>query len=255
MFAKELKELKGINKAYIQTIDGEYVNDASFYFANGCKLLDIETEKIDEKELDDLELKEGEMLSAGVPAMIRCFEKNGGLIPAPLDIPEELKPFCGRAMKVTTLKELCDTTDYPIFVKPHGKGKLFDGQVVSCKEELELFRYVDQQDGWDTQVFSSQVLKIVSEFRCFIIDGEIYDCRKYKGEYSQVPDFKTIDYCVSKYKRAPIAYALDFGVTDNGRTVLIEANDAYSLGPYGFDSYNYTRMLILRWKEIMRVGS
>ena len=96
---------------------------------------------------------------------------------------------------------------------------------------------------------------IVSEFRCFIIKGEVYDCRKYKGEFSAVPDFNMIQSCVNSYESAPVAYAIDFGVTDDGRTILIEANDGYSLGPYGFDSYNYTRMMILRWKQIMRLDS
>lgn len=253
MFARDLKELQGISKAYIQVLDGEYVNDASFYFANGCRLLNIEIEKFEDKDFDKIELKDGEMVFGGVPLMIRVFEQYGGLIPRPLDIPTELEPFCGRNIKFNTLKGLYDTTTYPIFVKPAEKGKLFDGQIVSCKEELELFQYVDEEDGWETKVMSSNVVKIVSEFRCFVIKGEVYDCRKYKGEFSAIPDFEIIQECVDRYSSAPVAYALDFGVTDDGKTILIEANDAYSLGPYGFDSYNYTRMAILRWKQIMRL--
>ena len=57
MFAKELQELKGIKKAYIQTINGEYVNDGSFFFKNGCDLLRIETEKFE--DLDSIDVKEG----------------------------------------------------------------------------------------------------------------------------------------------------------------------------------------------------
>jgi hypothetical protein len=255
MFARELKYLKGIDKAYIQTIDGDFVNDAAFYFNNGCKLLGIEVELFEDKDFDSIELKENEMMGAGVPVMVKTFEKFGGLIPAPLDIPKELESFCGREINIGTLKELYNSTSYPVFVKPAEKGKLFDGQVVSCKEELELFKYVDEHQGWDTKVFSSEVVKIVSEFRCFVIKGEVYDCRKYKGEFSSVPDFDLIQECVDAYKTAPVAYSIDFGVLDDGRTILIEANDGYSLGPYGFDSYNYTRMMILRWKQIMRLDS
>jgi len=254
MFAKELKELKGFKKAYIQTIDGEFVNDAAFYANNGCKLLGMEVELFEYVDSDTLEIdKDSEIVIAGVPVMIKMFEKFGGLIPNPLDIPEEIKEFCGRETNIGTLRDLYETTSYPVFVKPATKGKLFDGQIVSCKEELELFQYVDEMDGWDTDVFSSEVVKIMSEFRCFVMNGEIYDCRKYKGEYSAVPDFFLIQECVEAYKSSPVAYAIDFGVTDKGETILIEANDGYSLGPYGFDSYNYTRMMILRWKEIMRV--
>lgn len=254
MFAKELKDLSGIEKAYIQVIDGEFVNDGPFYFNNGCKLLRINVEKFEDKDFDKINLSKNEMIYAGVPIMIKAFEKFGGQLPGPLDIPGNLTHFCGRNIQTSTLKALYESTDYPIFVKPAEKGKLFCGQVVSCKEELSLFQYVDVNNGWDTKVMSSEVIKIDSEFRCFIIKGEIYDCRKYKGEFSSIPNFDVIKECVKSYKNSPIAYALDFGVTNDGRTVLIEANDAYSLGPYGFDSYNYSRMMILRWKEIMRIG-
>lgn len=251
MFAKELQELKGITKAYIQTIDGEYVNDGSFFFKNGCDLLRIETEKFE--DLASIDVKEGEMVYAGVPVMIQVFEKLGGLMPPPLDVPECLVPYCKREIRISTLEELANSAKFPIFVKPADTGKLFSGQVVSCKEELELFQYVDEICGFQTKVFSSEVVKIVSEFRCFVIRGEIYDCRKYKGEFSATPDFKFIKECVDAYQDSPVAYGIDFGVTDKGDTILIEANDGYSLGPYGFDSYNYTRMMILRWKELMRL--
>lgn len=251
MFAKELQELKGIKKAYIQTIDGEYVNDGSFFFKNGCDLLGIETEKFE--NIRSLDIKEGEMVFAGVSVMLEVFEMLGGLMPPPLDIPECLIPFCKREIKIGTLEELSNTSSFPIFVKPAETGKLFAGQVISCKEELDLFQYVDEMCGFQVKVFSSEVVKIISEFRCFVIRGEIYDCRKYKGEFSATPNFEFIKECVDSYKDAPVAYGIDFGVTDKGDTILIEANDGYSLGPYGFDCYNYTRMMILRWKELMRL--
>jgi len=39
--------------------------------------------------------------------------------------------------------------------------------------------------------------------------------------------------------------------TDKGETMLIEANDGYSLETYGFDCYNYVRMCALCWDEIL----
>lgn len=280
MFLKELKELQGLGKAYVQILDGEFVNDAAFAFYHGCKLLNLEVEKFEEHITDnskqvgfnDLELQKDFVVNAGVPMMLETFKRLGIETPKPLDIPEEIKHFCKREVRVTTLKELynlCifgekvlwkgsdelerEDQKFPIFVKPADQGKLFAGQVISCKEELEMLQYVDEENGWETNVFSSDVVNIVSEFRCFVIKGEIYDCRKYKGEFNAVPDFDVIEKCVKEYTNSPVAYGIDFGVTDKGETILIEANDAYSLGPYGFDAYNYTRMVILRWKEIMGI--
>ena len=89
-------------------------------------------------------LRKGEVVYAGVKVMIQVFEKLGGLMPAPLDVPECLIPYCKREIKISTLEELANSAKFPIFVKPADTGKLFAGQVVGCREELELFQYVDK---------------------------------------------------------------------------------------------------------------
>lgn len=43
---------------------------------------------------------------------------------------------------------------------------------------------------------------------------------------------------------------MDFGVTEDGRTILIEVNDGYSLGAYGLEPTLYTRLLTARWAEL-----
>ena len=41
----------------------------------------------------------------------------------------------------------------------------------------------------------------------------------------------------------PAGCALDFGVTDDGRTLLVEVNDGYSIGSYGVESVEYAKLL------------
>jgi hypothetical protein len=43
---------------------------------------------------------------------------------------------------------------------------------------------------------------------------------------------------------------LDFGVTSDSRTLLVEANDAFALGAHGIDAVAYAKMLEDRWLEI-----
>lgn len=45
---------------------------------------------------------------------------------------------------------------------------------------------------------------------------------------------------------------LDFGVTSDGRTLLIEMNDGYSLGAYGLEPELYAKLLTARWAELNR---
>jgi hypothetical protein len=59
-----------------------------------------------------------------------------------------------------------------------------------------------------------------------------------------------IENAVSEYKNAPNGYAIDFGVTDDGRTLLIEVNDGYALGSYGLFYLDYAKLLSARWAQL-----
>lgn len=48
----------------------------------------------------------------------------------------------------------------------------------------------------------------------------------------------------------PDAYGIDFGVTKDGRTLLIEVNDAWALGCYGLESHLYAKFLLTRWAQL-----
>ena len=63
-------------------------------------------------------------------------------------------------------------------------------------------------------------------------------------------DRKVIDAAVKAFPNMPAGCALDFGVTDDGRTLLIEMNDGYSLGTYGLEATLYARLLTARWAEL-----
>jgi hypothetical protein len=257
-------------KAYLQRLGGEFINDASFYYNNGLKSLGIPVEYFDEDKPYDLDLNRETLVVAGVPTTIKVFESLGIVPPTPLDIPDELNQpfaFLGREIAKTTIREAIEDRvqtefgllinkesgrlNYPIFVKPSEQGKLFNGQIVSSKEELEMFKYCDENLGLNIPIMLSNPLPFVSEYRCFIINGKILDIRKYRGTHEVLPNIHQIKQMVSHYKSAPIAYALDIGMIENGDAFLVECNDAFSLGPYGFDSVDLTRMFIMRWEEIL----
>ena len=52
------------------------------------------------------------------------------------------------------------------------------------------------------------------------------------------------------FTTAPAGYAIDFGLTDKGETLLIEVNDGYSLGCYGLVYLDYAKLLSARWAEL-----
>ena len=58
---------------------------------------------------------------------------------------------------------------------------------------------------------------------------------------------------VSEYIDIPAACSLDFGVTDDGRTLLIEMNDGFAIGCYGLPDEQYAKFLTARWTEMVQV--
>ena len=44
---------------------------------------------------------------------------------------------------------------------------------------------------------------------------------------------------------------MDWGVTVDGRTLLVEVNDGYALGNYGVRGHQYTAVIECRWRELM----
>lgn len=55
---------------------------------------------------------------------------------------------------------------------------------------------------------------------------------------------------VAAWPGKPRGCALDFGVDDRGRTLLVEANDGFALGAYGLPPLLYARLLSARWSEM-----
>lgn len=52
------------------------------------------------------------------------------------------------------------------------------------------------------------------------------------------------------YRNAPAGYGADFGISSDGRTVLVETNDGYALGYMGIAESCYAELLAARWREI-----
>ena len=74
--------------------------------------------------------------------------------------------------------------------------------------------------------------------------------KHYKGDFSVGFDRKVLEEAVEKYTSAPIAYSLDLGVDEQGRTLLVECNDSHSMGHYGLNPSFYARMISARWAQM-----
>lgn len=159
--------------------------------------------------------------------------------------PEPLRAFLKRPVSERTFQEVPD--DW--FVKPR-KLKQFTGGI---KADLYDHGMAQKIINPNTQVWASPPVSWLSEWRFYIINGEIAGAGRYDDgpDNAPAPDQEVVLDAIKRWPAAPKGYALDFGVLSTGETALVEANDGFSLGYYkGCSPKKYLELLILRWTEL-----
>lgn len=200
----------------------------------------------------------------GTVEFVKTFaEKIGFKLPNPIHATKLLK-LEGRWFNTGILRKALSPTDiypdplFPVFVKPYDELKKFTGFIAKSDKDFDLYPEVD----WDnTKLFCTEVLEnIVSEWRCYVLNGKVFACVNYAGDPLKFPNEREILRMIDYFKPQPISFSLDIALCKNGgsgdnytTTRFIEINDAYALGYYGGDVELYTKMLDLRWKEITRL--
>jgi hypothetical protein len=166
--------------------------------------------------------------------------------PDALEIPGSLYPFVHRKLWHTTLGEAKQNEEnWPVFIKPLKQHKLFTGHVLGVFTDLYKSMAIDES----TEILASEPVKFTSEYRCFVLNSQILDVRRYTGSLEWYPDISLVREMISCFKEAPVAYSIDVGSVD-GKTVLVECNDAYALGSYGLAGHLQTKMITARWLEM-----
>lgn len=136
----------------------------------------------------------------------------------------------------------------PIFIKPLEEDKAFTGFVFKHRKDLLQF---GRSLPNDFMLLTSEIVEFQSEFRVFIQDRKIIDCKNYTGNFWLRPNPHIIQDAINAYVNQPIAYTLDWAIDMNGNTILVEINDAFGVAPYGLDPVKYARFLEARWNEII----
>lgn len=80
----------------------------------------------------------------------------------------------------------------------------------------------------------SEVVKILSEYRIFVINNEIYSIDNYDGDVRLFPDIKLIEKAISLWstqKNCPKSYSLDVAITPHG-TIILECHILFSTSIY-----------------------
>ncbi len=211
--------------------------------AEGFGLLGYVVEWFDElpESLEDC------IVAGYIPTVREAVRRISGIAPEIFNYPNSLLPFTGREISTTTLGEVRNSPHkWPIFMKPAGEIKAFTGVLVQNIRGL----YSSSTLPPETPVHISTPKKFLSEYRCFIQNGQIVGCRPYKGDPLVFPNPDRIREMIAAWTDSPAAYCLDVGIDDVGETLLIEINDGYAAGCYGLDPLIYARWLETRWCQL-----
>lgn len=193
----------------------------------------------------------------------QCNEifKKFGVTPHIPDYPEVLEPFLGRKIWKDTINSISRNEEKwsaGYFVKPT-RSKAFTGKIISSVADLVGCGNYSE----DYEVLVSEPLDICAEWRCFVMYDEIIDVRPYgtlmdrqRKSYRYHYDAAALNDMMNAFvgwDERPAACSMDICVTREGKTLLVELNDAYSLGSYGLPGIYYAKLISARWSQLLGV--
>lgn len=240
-------------KAYLQKWKNEWLDDFVYQSNFALKdrnipIIEFNGEEI-ESFIKNTKFEKSDILIGSVESTSEFFKSLNIKEPEYIGYPEILHKYLNRKIEKTTLGD-CKKYKYPYFIKPANKVKKFTGTTVENDKQFEIlhkYMYVELE----TEVFKSDVVDIKSEYRCFVHKNKLVGLEWYIGDYTIFPNIVIINDIIESYsKNSPIAYALDVGIDDKGQTFLLEINDFWAIGSYGFNSKIYLQMLIDRMNQI-----
>ncbi len=231
---------------YTQKLIKGNISNISFYtgieaFYNmGFEIVEVE-------KLDALEIEEDHIFLGGISFIHSALKKLNIPVPEPLDYPKSLAKFFGRKIYESTINEISNNPNlWNVFVKPKEITKKFTGRLITGTKDLVGCGDIDM----DVPIWVSEPVEFITEWRTYIRYNKILGVRSYKGDWRSQFDFRIIEEAVDSYEDAPAGYTLDFVLTTDGRLLLVEANDGYSLGSYGLFFVDYAKLISARWAEL-----
>lgn len=244
-----------IKHVFIQALNGVPSDEAFFKAWDGfrkrripCQLFEPE-----EFERDALPLTRETLVAGAIRIVESALAKVGGRVPIADNLPACLVKYRGRKVWPSTWGELRakygkNGPPAPLFVKPAKRNKGFPSMALYNADDMQSAASLPDTH----EVLVAEYVLFASEWRCFVCQGQILELCHYMGDMFCFPDPKVIHAALEDFGAdAPAGYAIDFGVLSDGRTVLVEVNDGYSLGSYGLNSVEYSTLLEARWLELV----
>lgn len=243
-----------LKRVFVQAHQGIPASDTFYRAWEGFRKRGVPCELFEPAQLrqGELPLTRETLVAGGVPVVEDAMVAVGMKPPIADNLPKRLEQYRGRRVWTSTWGEL--RAQYgrtgppePLWVKSLRRNKGAPSIALYNAEDIESAE--DLPD--DHEVLVSEYVIFVSEWRCFVVRGQVLDVCRYQGDVFRYPDADVIKNALRDFgDAAPAGYGIDFGVMTSGQTVLVEANDGYSLGPYGLEPMDYAELLEARWLQL-----
>lgn len=237
-------------RAYIQAFRGEPWNAECASAKSGFEKFGVECVLFNNTDALNAATKE-DVVVGGLLMLSHQLNRFSVALPD-INYPEALSFCFGRHIWWERLGDLRkgvfgdkSAKGFPVFLKPL-EEKVCTGGIVESPDDLTEYGALSD----DAVILCSDPVCFVSEWRCYVRYGDILGICHYRGDPGIECDGETIRQAVESYRDAPAGYAIDLGVTDDGRTLLVEVNDGFAIGNYGLDDFLYAQFLSARWAEI-----
>ncbi len=167
--------------------------------------------------------------------------------PAAIDYPESIRYYLGRRVWTDRINNIADNPErWPLFIKSVAQ-KGFTGKVVRSPKD---FIGIGAQ-GQPQEIFCSDIVDFQSEWRGYLRYGKLIDLKSYSGKIGVFPNMTVVNAAIADWEDKVAGCSIDFGVTKEGRTLVVECNDGFALGNYGVKSLSYAKMLSARWFQMV----
>lgn len=216
-------------KFLIQTINKKIVHDFSFTLLETIRYNNwINNTNSYEYELSDKIKEIGGVPVGSVEFVCEYLSKYHNKIPIPINVPQCLFSYANRKIINGTEKDIFKN----LFVKSNDKIKSFT-------------KITDNAPPGNYQI--SELIKIDSEYRCFVFRNKLVGMQNYSGNFTIFPNISIIEKMINDYKNeCPVSYTLDVGINKNG-TFVIEVHDFFSCGLYGFSEHKIYSQMLSNW--------
>ncbi len=166
--------------------------------------------------------------------------------------PEALIELMGRRMWQSTVDAVKLREDgVPVFVKPRDRDKRFTGFVYEGRSDGIHF----QGASGRLPVYCSDVVRFESEYRAYVVRGEVRGVCHYSGREDEPPPPTLLTTAIERLDTAGAGvdgFSVDVGRLTDGRWVIVECNEGYGLGMYpGLSAVDYVDLLCARWEELV----